>query len=135
MKPDTLRVFMEMSIEELKGELKQIADAHDLDILGADICREVATNCQNIIDVAAALQNLYLTAADELDKINTTAENMKNPLNGDVINCEIATHPWGEIPVEGAAAKGATRNIMVVPRKEHEEMHRLDRRTKKEESE
>ena len=70
MKPQTLEVMTNLSIEEIKGELKKLTGV----IKGVGECdtgdlRNFATNCRNIADVAESLENIFLTAADEYDRI------------------------------------------------------------------
>lgn len=69
MKPDTLKIFTDLTIEKIKDEMKELVDLCDADDIDSASYRDIAETGQTIADIAAALVNLYLTAADELDRI------------------------------------------------------------------
>lgn len=73
MKPQTLEVMTGLAIDEFKNNMKQLLDDIDGE-LDASGMRDAATDCRNIADVAEALENVFLTAADELDRVNADAE-------------------------------------------------------------
>lgn len=69
MKPDTLNVFTNLAIEEVKEDMKALSDAAENEELDSSRYRDAAQACRNMIEVMEALENLYLTAADELDAV------------------------------------------------------------------
>ena len=74
MKHNTVEVMTVLVIEGIKDELKELVEnaeyTEESDSTGL---REMAANCRNIIDTADALENLLLTAADEIDRIEIAA--------------------------------------------------------------
>ena len=87
MKPNTIEVMTDLVIEGIKDELKEMVEnaeyTEESDSTGL---REMATNCRNIIDTADALENLLLTAADEIDRIEIAArEAQSNNENGEAV--------------------------------------------------
>lgn len=77
MKPQTLEVMTNLSVKAINEDLKPLADA-DEGLVGCDgsDLRDLALNCRNIADVAEALENVFLTAADEADRIEAAAADM-----------------------------------------------------------
>lgn len=73
MKPQTLEVMTGLAIDEFKNSMKQLLDDIDGELDASDM-RDAATDCRNIADVAEALENILLTAADEIDRVNAEAE-------------------------------------------------------------
>ena len=73
MKPQTLEVMTGLAIDEFKNSMKQLLDDIDGELDASDM-RDAATDCRNIADVAEALENILLTAADEVDRVNAEAE-------------------------------------------------------------
>ncbi len=73
MKPQTLEVVTGLAIDEFKDNMKQLLDVIDGELDASDM-RDAATDCRNIADVAEALENIFLTAADEIDRVNAEAE-------------------------------------------------------------
>lgn len=85
MKPHTIEILTNMIIEEIKGELKTLSDlAESSDCCSTEDLRDAATSCRNIIDVAEALENVLLTAAEELDR-----------LESEILNGEQSDEPTG----------------------------------------
>ena len=78
MKPQTLEVMTNLSVKAINEDLKPLADA-DEGLVGCDgsDLRDLALNCRNIADVAEALENVFLTAADEADRIEAAAADMR----------------------------------------------------------
>ena len=73
MKPQTIKVMTDLTVEAIKEELRSLVDiTEDIDRFSVDF-REIAIGCQNIIDAAEALQDVALTAADEADRIDAAA--------------------------------------------------------------
>lgn len=68
MKPQTLEVFADISVESIKKETEELIAAVGFAVDSSDF-RDCATTCRNIADVAEALENLYMTAADEFDRM------------------------------------------------------------------
>ena len=70
MKPRTIEALTKVIIEEIKGELKELVDLTAFPSkCSSEELLAATTNCRNIIDVAEALENVLLTAADELDRL------------------------------------------------------------------
>ena len=85
MKPHTIEILMNLIIEEIKGELKNlVVHANLSNGCNAEDLRDAATSCRNIIDVAEALENVLLTAAEELDR-----------LESEILNGEQSDEPTG----------------------------------------
>lgn len=85
MKHNTVEVMTVLVIEGIKDELKELVEnaeyTEESDSTGL---REMAANCRNIIDTADALENLLLTAADEIDRIEIAAsEELSNAVTVD----------------------------------------------------
>ena len=79
MKPNTIEVMTALSISQIKDELKELIDNADyIEESDSSGLREMAKNCQNIMDVADALQNILLTAADEIDEIDVAVMEAKS---------------------------------------------------------
>lgn len=77
MKPQTLEVMTNLSVKAINEDLKPLADAAEglVGCDGSDL-HDLALNCRNIADVAEALENVFLTAADETDRIEAAAADM-----------------------------------------------------------
>ena len=77
MKPQTLEVMTNLSVKAINDDLKPLADAAEglVGCDGSDL-RDLALNCRNIADVAEALENVFLTATDEADRIEAAAADM-----------------------------------------------------------
>jgi len=79
MKPNTIEVMTALSISQIKDELNELIDNADyIEESDSSGHREMAKNCQNIMDVADALQNILLTAADEIDEIDVAVMEAKS---------------------------------------------------------
>lgn len=68
MKPQTLNTMTILSTEEIRSSVREL-EASDFDCSDSSDIRDYATHCRDIIDVAEALENLLLTAADEIERI------------------------------------------------------------------
>jgi hypothetical protein len=74
MKPNTIEVICTLIIKDVTDEIKGLVDNADyIEESDSYGFREMARNCRNIIDAADALENLLLTAADEIDRIEIEA--------------------------------------------------------------
>ena len=74
MKPNTIEVICTLIIKDITDEIKGLVDNADyIEESDSYGFREMARNCRNIIDAADALENLLLTAADEIDRIEIEA--------------------------------------------------------------
>lgn len=119
MKPDTLKIFTDLAIEKIKDEMKELADLCDADDIDSASCRDIAETGQTIADIAAALVNLYLTVADEIDRI--IADRIESLV---IKGVDLAVEPVGILSSEEGEAGNATpENIKLMTQQEHIEAH------------
>lgn len=88
MKPNTIEVICTLIIKDITDEIKGLADNADYHIeeSASSALRKMARNCRNIIDAADALENILLTAADEIDRIEIAArEAQSSNENGEAV--------------------------------------------------
>lgn len=141
MKPHTIEILTNMIIEEIKGELKSLSDlAESSDCCSTEDLRDASTSCRNIVDVAEALENVLLTAVEELDRIESEILNGEQSAEPTGILGDSATKAAEELlrstakcarscpfdPLDQAALRAQTSsadNVKCMTQKEHKEAH------------
>lgn len=78
MKIDTIKLTNKLFLDEITRFLADVDGITDESSISPADCRNVASSCEQVTKLADALRDINLTAADEAERIEIAASEMKS---------------------------------------------------------